>query len=1371
MQRSFRAAGRAAGPPSINGAPMKTNSTCELSRTWWSRERPKALTKSAAGFEKALMGYEKAHASIQDGATQPEIKGLKAAVAEILAASKDVVAEAKILARSAEDADARKELSNTIEVMGKPLQKRLDAVRSDIALLTETLANEGREKEDEDGEDGDALASPAAQAEYIRSFAGRLRRRRHNFALGVPSKDPTEMRFVFHAKKPAKSLASLVKSKAGAKAWVYGTAGTKAPEGTDTEDPAKPKILLLDIEGGKRIPGLARRVKLMFKRLGVSAFARVRILEAGVAVEDDETPPVEPAAKGAATAEAPAPGPETAAPADPVRARVLALLADGLERLRIPPGLPDETRDRLAAARALLEKRLATAETTDALAEIARAIDALKAAVARAVEEARGGDAGLAEIKKRLAELVRTLPGDLPPLRQAPGEVSKADALEAKGEEPEARKVLFSLVASLVKARDAVLSAVDRLLTEIFDLGDPAGATEAERGELEALRAEIRELLGAGVPGLGTLREAGRRLVALRARRDAIRRAAARRTAMAGFEAAIGSDAPVTDDLIADHENSLARARAAVAALEARLAEAEAMPAGTDAEQAARQAAIGEARGELEAARTLARQLETQLRAMRGKKGLTEALGHGALAPDSPNPLSDAAAAALIEAFTRDPALAVAASEAALTARHPDAVAEGVGALADLVESGFASEDGRRLPGGEAAARDYAEDLLRMGGHLGGDFFEDAAAYVAEGHHLEPDPVGDAAIDPTTGDGDERARKRAEIERKRAAHLAGALLDEEGQIDLDSETLERALGDLRFHPGQLEDQRATPALAAHIERTLETLADPASAGRAQAILDDAEAPTNPAALHLLRTATGKAAGDAVSDTETREVILAALMTPVTQAAVGSCFATAGVRRMAETDPLAFMAQLADIATTGVFTPANGDDPIPAVTRIPEGEDQLIRSLEYSVATAAARHADSIDRRELAQAFEAGAGQFRDALGRPNTADGDLEWEVDLALLRAGAARGFTFIYDSTEATAPAADGSSSQGVFKLVEVSTGTEITDRAGYVAALTRICLDALGPRNLSAEQEQAVRNLVASDAFITAVTAVRAPWVSVGGGFAETADDAIFGTAPDTTEILGADTTQTTHQRSQAVLAGLAGLFSGRAEAMLSLETQGIHAFNGLPNHPSLEPLKGATPADVAANVQTHLVDAGTAYRDAPLTEARTLQAYDASIALVRSYGFNAGARRGLIDAGAAANRPAGPLSPGAVAASLRAALDDAAEHWGDERALRERAEITASGAPYTHNLPGRKADWKRTYLDWCIDAAGDDLVDVLDPPKFTVADSNWGDGRNNVYFVIATNPLTGEAAMYQRTDPPGTMRQMGGSWLEKAWNVVE
>uniref|UniRef100_UPI003F6B8D67 hypothetical protein n=1 Tax=Sulfitobacter sp. TaxID=1903071 RepID=UPI003F6B8D67 len=70
--------------------------------------------------------------------------------------------------------------------------------------------------------------------------------------------------------------------------------------------------------------------------------------------------------------------------------------------------------------------------------------------------------------------------------------------------------------------------------------------------------------------------------------------------------------------------------------------------------------------------------------------------------------------------------------------------------------------------------------------------------------------------------------------------------------------------------------------------------------------------------------------------------------------------TAPLRKLQNDDPVALMEMYRDIATTGVFNPKHGR-PVPAVTNLPPGDEPLARSLEYSIATAAARLQSSRER--------------------------------------------------------------------------------------------------------------------------------------------------------------------------------------------------------------------------------------------------------------------------------------------------------------------------------------------------------------------------------------------------------------------------
>jgi hypothetical protein len=124
-----------------------------------------------------------------------------------------------------------------------------------------------------------AFASPEAHAAYLAKWAPRLKRRTVNFALGMASKDPSEMRLNFHPKKAGRGLAAVLKKEGGAKKTTFGRAGTDALSESVGAEGEGARTLILTIEG-RSIPSLEKRVRLMLRTLGVSVFGKVKIVEA-----------------------------------------------------------------------------------------------------------------------------------------------------------------------------------------------------------------------------------------------------------------------------------------------------------------------------------------------------------------------------------------------------------------------------------------------------------------------------------------------------------------------------------------------------------------------------------------------------------------------------------------------------------------------------------------------------------------------------------------------------------------------------------------------------------------------------------------------------------------------------------------------------------------------------------------------------------------------------------------------------------------------------------------------------------------------------------------------------------------------------------
>ncbi|GMG85541.1 hypothetical protein LNKW23_47640 [Paralimibaculum aggregatum] len=258
---------------------MKSGSSITLTKAWWKKEAPDGLKKSAAAFEKALDDYAKAEAGLRKEKPEAAIKAMESALAALAAAGKAVATEAKALEKSEKDKKRKADLSNTVAVMGKPLAREIDAARKKLEPLEEVVAA---------GDFGDA----AAHAAFLRKWAPRIKRGQVSFALGLPSNLPEEMRFNFHMTKDPRGLANVLKKAAGAKKFTFGRAGTLELAGEmDDDEGVGTRTLCLHVEG-RRIPSLAKRVRLMLKKLGVTQFSKVKILAGGEEIDgaDEDTP-------------------------------------------------------------------------------------------------------------------------------------------------------------------------------------------------------------------------------------------------------------------------------------------------------------------------------------------------------------------------------------------------------------------------------------------------------------------------------------------------------------------------------------------------------------------------------------------------------------------------------------------------------------------------------------------------------------------------------------------------------------------------------------------------------------------------------------------------------------------------------------------------------------------------------------------------------------------------------------------------------------------------------------------------------------------------------------------------------------------------
>lgn len=918
-------------------------------------------------------------------------------------------------------------------------------------------------------------------------------------------------------------------------------------------------------------------------------------------------------------------------------------------------------------------------------------------------------------------------------------------------------------------------SAIDALRSRFSDFWDaitaPSEGDEAiarEREAIEAQQARIRALYEAGpldaarlaelageLARLGNMVETANQIAQLGP--DAATEA---RQVMGSFDEALGPGVAVTPELEAAIAAEIQAAEEAERIAGQHLAAAEAMADGP-----AKEAALEAARNEMMEATVALDTARGRERAARGKRLLTEAITTGPLGPDALRPITDQSAAEFIAAFEREPELADFAVDRASRSMNPDAIASGMNMLVENMATGFADMEGRRPSPPFDAAR-YARNLVRGASAEGGDYMLDAELYIRAG--------GPDARDPVPNDGTGQSVNLRE--RARSNYIADAIIGTDGTIDVESEAARTALGHLRFNPDVIDEP--TPSLNAHVAGRYELLADADNRDRAQMVLDDIDEPQG-AGRALVSRSTGSPDGTPVTDDDARQAVMSAFMTPVHQGPVGSCFSTAGVRRMSILDPLESMERYAELAETGVFTPRNGLDPIPAVLSFTADENPLIRSMEYSAATAMVAMEENSRNRHLQNALNEAIdgltgpvgdhGEFFSRIGTDN-------WEMDSQLIRATLVRSFMVEYDSMPPAA-SSDGSSDRGVYQLVRIDPKRLVIDsRDLFVKVLTERVLTAI-KEPADSEKAEEIRNTIASEDYLNALMdGERAPWNLGGGGIATEADMVLFGGDREF-EVLDSGRTgwdnligTTSGERTEELLENLVeGFREHDGEGMVPIRSAGIHAFNGLPDHPSLAPL---LEGDVEDNIDRLLVEPGGEISRTSLPSAQVYEVFEAITGRMRRAEGDADRRR-MLDGIIAGGPGIESGTPGEVVRRIEQALDPYLDRMTLERADAWRAQRLADGHECDEAARDRKRREIREEWDSRISSISvANIANGMSLPTFTFADSNWGDGTKDVNFVVAPNPVTGEAMLYQQDIPSGRLYPMGEDWIDTQWmEVVE
>lgn len=1309
---------------------MKSATNIELDKSWWKKEQPAGLKKSASGFEKAVEEYAKAAQAMLK--TDRAWGYFESTLKQVEKAAKAVVAEAKDLEKKASDKKVKEDLKNTIAVMERPLTTLIASERKRAKAL---------EAEDSD-EPGGQIADPVAYGAYLKAMAGKLKKGQMNFAIGMPTNNPADMRMLLHRSSKGKGMVGKLKQEIKAKKFTYGIAGSAA-FAEAAGDEVSAQTLVLEIHG-KPIPGLTKRVRQMLKAVKVGAFSKVKILEGGKEISDDDgsdAPPgeldmedqaaeldeIEADEAGETEEEKPEADEDTGGTLLEQVEAGLAKLAPGIkEVLQIHGKASEAIAKQIAAIRA--------AGTSDDG-------EAVKAALGQ-----------LSDFIKKLAAIPKPPPGPKPPEQKAAPSDEDIEKLreKLKGE----YAALAADLKTFLKRGEPSLTGKARQLAQGFN----ALIAGPDLAKASNVLSTLKNFLAAHVPNLPamTAMEQAADAVAagtkdLKARYEKViplggkypKGAQAAKDAMDGFAAVLG-DQPVTDALIETAGKDIEAVREEMKKPAARLKAAMALPAGEK-----RDAAIKLAEADVKAVQDKIDKAVAFEKAARGKKALTEAMTFGPLSANSKQKFSDDTAALLIAGFVRDPEIATVALGAAETAKYPDAVAQGLGKVLDAKDTGFADKN-KKAFANEKTSAEYAGSLLKMGAACGPDFFNRMPEYIASGRQHVQDPLGDL-----------KTKDPVAKAQKRSVAVGGKLLDANGNIDTKSQDAKDAIGDLLFSPYSLREPM--PAMNEHMLGTIAFLEKPENATKANEILGGIPDKSTHGARKLVRSALGKKSKDPVSKKDVQTSVMASMLKPLTQGPVGSCFATAPVRRMRQTDPLGAMKAYADIAGTGKYKPAFGPE-VPVVTRLPKNEDPIMRSWEYSLATSTERTAQSDNMKQFGKQIDTGLGNLAidltDMLIEKGEDIGGLKGFGKALLasathksrakkLKKVIADSFELTYDPTSTIVDSSDGKSSTGRYILVRKDTGAEVRSEQDMIDQISDIAMKVMDvdPKSPDAAKIKAA----VSDP--TVIGEMQSddykPWAMPSGGQTTAATQTLLGRGmKQRTMIAKGDATTDESDRTKEVLTGLVENFYGTSEEMLTIRTVGMHGFNALPNDPSLAKLKAGGKDNIAENIENELVKPGETIKDTEFPAEKAAYLFDkATKQCIDDFIDDDPEWRKDLLKDIATRRPTGPMKPADLEARINEAIDVCSAQFADPAGAAADMKEMAAGKIKTA------------------------ILKDLGGPEFVVADANWGGADNHVFFVVAPDPSTGKPLLWEKTVPPGSLRPAGREWVDKKWAKIK
>ena len=322
--------------------------------------------------------------------------------------------------------------------------------------------------------------------------------------------------------------------------------------------------------------------------------------------------------------------------------------------------------------------------------------------------------------------------------------------------------------------------------------------------------------------------------------------------------------------------------------------------------------------------------------------------------------------------------------------------------------------------------------------------------------------------------------------------------------------------------------------------------------------------------------------------------------------------------------------------------------------------------------------------------------------------------------------------------------------------------------------IALGAL-PSDATQDEKDKVTALVESDDFIKATSHYNQgnpPW-DRGAGYSSDTSSVLRGGTPRRDTFEGEKdpsvSTDEALDRSKVILEELMGKINGMTGDMELIGTSGPgahHAFNAVPNHPSLDKIKDP---GSAAKIQSELLDPGREISEKKMPAAKAGKLFETAIRKVSEDDYSE--HHDLLSA-ALEKRPTEDMSPKELDAHIDTVMDDFKKAIAKDKADAWKAAEVAAGRAVSQAKYDAEQAKQKGLQDMRVDSAtAGALASEIELPHVVVADTNWGDATRQLYYVFAPDPATGKIRMWEKNEFDGTLSPVGANWTDAAWNTIE